>query len=105
MEISIFAKRRQTKDGRTFYTYLTTLTKKDGTEVRAVAKFNLDRCSAPKPENCPCNIIVDKANCNFNSRRVVNQATGEIIESNTLWIEQYAMGSEWEDHSMDDFED
>ena len=105
MEISIFAKKRQTKDGRTFYTYLSTLTKKDGTEIPCSVKFNQETAPAPKPENCPCNIIVDKENCNLSSKKYFRESTGEILDTHTLWINQYAAGGEWIDHSMDEFED
>lgn len=102
MEISIFAKKRQTKDGRPFYIYLTTLHRKDGTEVKAQAKFSTE-CDPPKPESCPCNIIVDKENCNFSSKTVLIEATGELVDRSILWIKQWANGSEYVDHSMDDF--
>ena len=105
MELAIFAKKRQTRDGRTFYTYLTTLTKKDGEEVTCSAKFS-EAFPAPKPETCPINIIVDKADCNFRAKRLINEATGEVFMSNTLWINKWAASpNEWEDHSMDDFEE
>ena len=105
MEIAIFAKKRQTKDGRSFYSYLTTLTRKGGEQVTCSAKF-CEAFPGPKPESCPINIIVDKADCNFTSKRVLNQATGEVFESNTIWINKWAASpNEWEDHSMDDFED
>ena len=104
MEIGIYAKKRQTRDGRTFYIYLTKLTKKDGEEINARVKFN-EAAPGPKPEACPCNIIVDKANCNFNHKRVLDKSTGEVYEQNTLWVNQWAAGSEWVDTSMDEFED
>ena len=104
MEISIYAKKRQTRDGRTFYVYLSTLTKKDGTEIPVAVKFNKD-LTPPKPESCPCNIILDKEHCNLSKRNFFRQETGEIVESHTLWVNQYAAGSEFVDHSMDDIED
>lgn len=104
MELSIFAKKRQTRDGRIFHVYLTTLTRKDGSTVGAAVKFG-NGCDAPDPAACPCNIIVDKENANFSSKHVLNEATGEVIERNTLWVNQYAAGSEYVDHSMDDFAD
>ena len=104
MEISIFAKKRQSKDGRTFYVYLSTLTKKDGSELPCSVKFNKD-ITPPKPEDCPCNIIVDKEHCNLSHKNILNPETGYVMETHTLWVNQYAAGSEYVDHSMDDFED
>ena len=104
MEISIYAKKRQTKDGRTFYVYLSTLRKKDGSEIPCSVKFNKD-LTPPKPETCPCNIIVDKEHCNLSSKKFFREETGEILETHTLWVNQYAAGGEFVDHSMDDIED
>lgn len=104
MELSIFAKRRRTQDGKIFFTYLTTATKKDGTEVPCSVRFT-EPAQPPKPENCPCNIIVNKEHCNMSKKKIFREATGEILEVHTLWISQYAGGSEYVDHSMDEFED
>lgn len=104
MEISIFAKNRKTREGRSFTVYLSSLTKKDGTQVPCSVKFNAT-CQPPKPESCPLNIIVDKEHCNVSKRRYLNESTGEIMESYTLWVNQYAAGGEYVDHSMDEFED
>lgn len=104
MEISIFAKKRQTAEGRTFYTYLSTLTKKDGTEIPCSVKFNKD-IQPPRPEECPCNIIVNKEHCNLSTKKIFRESTGEVLEAHTLWVNQYAAGGEWVDHSMDDIED
>ena len=59
MQVTIFAKKRNTKEGKVFYTYLTKLTKKDGTEVTASVKFR-DECGSPKPDHCPCNNLLEK---------------------------------------------
>lgn len=104
MEISIFAKRRRTKDGREFFAYLSSLRKKDGDTIPVSVKFNKE-IQPPKPESCPCNIIVDKENCNLSSKKFFREETGEILETHTLWVNQYAAGSEFVDHSMDDIED
>ena len=39
MELTIFAKKRQSNDGRPFFTYLSTLTRKDGEEIKVQVKF------------------------------------------------------------------
>lgn len=104
MEISIFAKNRKIKEGRSFTVYISSLKKKDGTEVPCNVKFN-QSCTPPKPEACPCNIIIAKEHCNVSKRRYLNESTGEILDAYTLWVNQYAAGGEYVDHSMDDFED
>ena len=102
MQITIFAKKRNTKEGKVFFTYLTKLTKKDGTEVTASAKFR-DECGSPKPDKCPMNILLEKVDCNFNSKATTDEETGEIRTSNTLWINNWKEGEPYVDHSMDDF--
>lgn len=103
MEITIFAKKRTTKEGKIFYTYLTRLNRKDGFEETSQVKFR-EPAVAPKPENCPCNIIATKNNMNMSKKILTDTETGEIIESRTLWISNYVAGSEYIDHSMDDYE-
>ena len=51
------------------------------------------------------NIIVDKEHCNVSKRRYLNESTGEVLDAFTLWVNQYAAGGEYVDHSMDEFED
>lgn len=104
MEISIFAKERRTREGRSFHTYFTTLTKKDGSQLVAAVKFRRE-CGEPDPAACPQNIIVDKEHCNLSRKNFLNESTGELVQTNTLWVSQWAGGSEYVDHSMDDFED
>lgn len=104
MEISIFAKERRSREGRAFHTFFATLTKKDGTEVPVSVKFRKE-CGEPDAAKCPQNIIVDKEHCNLSRKRFLNESTGELVETNTLWVSQWAGGSEYVDHSMDDFED
>lgn len=101
MEISIFAKKRQTKEGKTFYTYLTTLTNRDGVSVSAQVKFR-ESCAQPKPESCPRNIVFDKRDGNLSVREFTNEK-GETVVSRTLWISAWDEGSPYEDHSLDDY--
>lgn len=104
MEISIFAKKRQTREGRTFYTYLSTLTKKDGSAIPCSVRFQ--KGQEPKPELCPCNIIVNKTDCNLSSKKFFREETGEFFDSHTLWVNAYKYSeTPYEDHSMDDIED
>ena len=104
MELTVFAKKRQAKDGRTFYTYISTLVKKTtGESLTTQVKFR-ESCGQPKPEECPMNIIVDKKNANFTTKELQNEETGQTIVSNTLWVTDWKKGTEYVDHSMDDFD-
>lgn len=103
MQITVFAKKRHTEEGKTFFSYLSKLVKKDGTEVTTAVKFRED-CGQPRGESCPCNIIVEKGDCNFSTKCITNEETGEIITSNTLWVNRWEMGDPYIDHSMDDFQ-
>lgn len=106
MEITIFAKKRQSKDGRTFYTYLSTLTKKTtGEQVTVQVKFRQD-AGQPDPHACPMNIVFDKADANYTEKlREIENENGEkvTIHSNTLWVSKWETGSAYVDTSMDDF--
>ena len=104
MEISLFAKKRITKEGKTFYQFLTTLEKKDGTtETVRVAFRNIDGNDIPKAESCPRNIGFDKEHANMATTKYTDNETGEIKERKTLWITKWESGSEYVDHSLDDY--
>lgn len=103
MEITVFAKKRTTKDNtRTFYSYLSKLTRKDGTEQTVTVKFR-DECGAPKPDACPMNIIIEKDKCNMSKKDFIYDETGEVGTSHTLWVTAWEQGAEYVDHSMDEF--
>lgn len=101
MEITVFAKKKQTKQGKTFFTYLTTLKKKDGTEDKMEVKFR-DECGVP--EKFPVNIIVNKDQCNISKKMKNREDTGEIFEVKTLWITAWSAGSEYVDTSLDEYD-
>lgn len=103
MEISIFAKKRTAGDGKTFYSYLSTLTRKDGTTQTVSVKFR-DECGHPKPEECPMNIVVEKSAANIAKSTFTREDTGEVATSYTMWVSAWAKGSEYVDTSMDEFE-
>ena len=106
LELTIFAKKAKSNDGKTFYRYLTTLPKG---EEKVEVKFRED-CGNPK--DCPCNIIIKKGDCNLASRKytvdVVNKETGEVIEeqreSKVLWVSNWTKSDNvYEDTSMDEY--
>lgn len=105
MEITIFAKKRNTKEGKQFFSYLTTLHRKDGSDLVAAVKFRDDCDALPDPKSCPMNIRFDKALANLATREYTREDTGEVAKSYTLWLSGWVPGEEYVDHSMDDIED
>ena len=103
MEITIYAKKRNTADGKKFYSYLSTLIRKDGTKQTVSVKFR-DDAGSPKPEHCPMNIKFDKGNANMTTKEFTREDTGETAVSYTLWISAWEPGAPFVDHSLDDFE-
>lgn len=103
MELTVFAKNRTTKEGKPFQTYFSKLTKKDGTEMTTELKFR-DECGAPK--KFPCNIIVEKQDCNLAEKPVTYEKDGVETDAiqRRLWISAWTEGSEYVDHSLDDFD-
>ncbi len=102
MELTIFAKKKTTNEGKTFFAYLSTLTRKDGTKQSVQVKFR-ESCGAPKPELCPLNIKIDKTKANLSSREFVREDSGETITSFTLWVSAWENGAPYVDHSLDEF--
>lgn len=102
MELTVFAKKRTTTEGKRFYTYLTQLTRKeDGERVSVQVKF--PEGLAPKADDCPLNIIVNKEKANLAVKKLGTE-NGEII-SRTLWIKEYTISKNpFEDTSLDDYE-
>lgn len=103
MEIAIYAKKRTTSEGKTFFSYLSTLTRKDGTKQTVSVKFR-DDAGSPKPEHCPMNIKFDKGSANLSTSEFVREDTGEIGTSYVLWVSRWEQGAPFVDHSLDDFE-
>ena len=102
MEKTIFAKKRTSREGKKFYSYLSTLVNSDGVTIPVSVKFR-EECGSPNPNDCPMNIIFDKANANLTTREYIREDTGELANSFTLWISKWEKGSEYVDHSLDDF--
>lgn len=102
MEITIYAKKRSTTEGKTFYSYLSRLPRKDGTELTVSVKFR-DEAGNPKPEKCPMNIQFNKRDANLAKHEFVREDTGECGMSYTLWISAWEQGTEFVDHSLDEF--
>ena len=107
MEKTIFAKKRTTKEGKIFYTYLTTLHKKTTDEdITVQVKFR-EECGQPKADECPMNIVLNDGDMNFTEKnREYTTEDGEIktIVERTLWVNKWSQGSPYIDESMNDFD-
>ena len=104
LELTIFAKKMQTKDGKSYFRYLTTLPRE---EERIRVKFRED---AGVPKDCPCNILIAKGDCNlskeFYNVKIVDEETGEVKEerreSRVLWVSAWTKSETvYVDNSMD----
>ena len=103
MQITVFAKRRQTKEGKTFFNYLSTLTDREGKQIPCQVKFR-DSAGTPKPEMCPMNIIFNKGDANMTTREYTDPETAEIRKAHVLWISAWNEGETYVDHSLDNFD-
>lgn len=104
MKVTVFGKKKTSKDGKSFVAYVAKLNRKDGSTLTASVKFRED-CGAPRLEDCPVNIEFDKASANLATRTYVREDTGEEGTSYTLWVSNWKESEEvYMDHSLDDFE-
>lgn len=103
MELTVFSKKKSTKEGKPFLTYFAKMTKKDGTELTTEVKFR-EECGAPK--ECPCNIIVEKQDANLVEKPITYEKDGEEKDAiqRRLWVSAWVDGEPYVDHSLDDFE-
>ena len=113
MQINIFHKKGVKNDGKTFPIYLSTLTKKDGTQLSVNVKFRED-AGQPDPKDCPCVIEIDKTAANLVIKPIIvedddgekgylTDENGEIKNRNTLWVSHWDMVGPYVDKSLDDF--
>lgn len=106
MLLNVFAKKRTSKDGKVFYNYLSSLTKKDGVQETVQLKFRED-CGQPKGDSCPRVIEVKKEDANLVKKLItVESEDGEEkeIEERKLWISAWEDKGAYVDHSLDDYE-
>ena len=105
MNLTVFAKKRTTKEGKAFNTYFSKLIKKDGEEVTTEVKFR-DECGTTS--EFPCNIVVNKENANF-VEKAVKYTDKDGVEQDAirkqLWVSAWTQGEAYVDHSLDDFAD
>lgn len=105
MKVTVFAKKKTTQEGKTFYTYIgRMLNKKSGEEVSVQIKFKED-CGAPKPDKCPCILEIPKEMANLSRQKYGEAEDGAPLYSHTLWVSEWHNTNEkFIDHSLDDFE-
>lgn len=102
MKITVFAKSRQTESGKKFYVYVSRLRKNDGTEFPVKVNFKDDNV----PKEFPIIINVDKKDANLSTKTYVDEATGDVKETKTLWVTSWTSTDEvFVDHSLDDIID
>lgn len=113
MKITLFAKKRTTKEGKQFAVYLSTLTKNDGTNVPVTVHFK-QSAGLPNPDKCPCVVEFDRKTANLSKKErhfaKTDVVTGEMYEEtavdNQLWLSAYSiLDGEYVDNSLDDFAD
>lgn len=106
MLLNVFAKKRTGRDGKVFYNFLSTLTKKDGEQESVQLKFRED-AGLPNASKCPMTISVDKSDANLTKKMVTVEKDGEAkeIEQRTLWISKYDYIGDYVDHSLDEYAD
>lgn len=104
MMITIFSKKRTTKDGKkTFYTFITKLPKKDGTSDVVTVKFPED--NAPDTDACPVNIEIPTGKANLSSKTITDDETGKSFDSKTLWVKDWTLSDvPYVDTSLDDYD-
>lgn len=103
MKITVFAKKITVEGKKSFTRYLATLTRKDGTQIKTAVKFR-EECGEPKPEKCPMNIVLDKADANLTAQEYTGR-DGLPSVGYTLWVSKWSEGEKYVDRSLDDFED
>lgn len=102
-QITIFAKKKTTKEGKAFTAFVARMKKKDGTEIPCSVRFNQE-VTPPAASDCPMNIIIDREYANMSSKDFTYEDTGETGTSYTLWVKKLVPGDEYVDTSLDEFE-
>lgn len=99
MRVTVFSKKKTTKEGKAFETYFGTLQKKDGTEMTTEIKF---RDSVDMPDNFPSVLVTDVRNCNLSHKKKIED-DGTFKTFPVLWVAAADQWEEYVDRSLDDF--
>lgn len=104
MEIALFAKKRNTAEGKSFVGYWATLENpKTGEEVPVTVKFKDDKCKPVPLEDCPCMITLEKGDCSLTKPYEFESKDGSVGIGRDLWIYNWERSGDYVDHSMDDY--
>lgn len=110
MKITLFSKKKHTKEGKEFNVFVGTLNRKDGTNQYMTVKYSGDDKRLDfDGRKCPYIIEFNKEDANITkkTRTLTDKETGETksITNYTLWLKNYKESSEkFIDHSLDEFE-
>lgn len=104
MKTTVFAKKVKTNDGKSFFTYVTSLEKKDGSkQYMKVMYSGKDKNKSFDPETCPVVIEFDRDKANISTTSGTTK-DGKEWKRYTLWLKDYTVSEEkFVDHSLDDF--
>lgn len=102
MKMTIFAKKGQSRDGRTFFRYLGRLIRKSTGETVTVAVKFRETAGHPDAAKCPMNIEFSKADANYTEKEITRD-DGSTIISREIWISAWKDAGAFVDTSMDDF--
>lgn len=104
MKVTVFGKKRTTKEGKVFTSYLGKVTKKTGEKITVQVKFR-EECGFPK--TTPCVINFDKKDANFSEKERTYTDNETQEEKKTieriLWVSNFKE-EKFVDTSMDEFE-
>lgn len=104
MKTTVFAKKVKTNDGKSFFTFVTSLEKKDGSkQYMNVMYSGDDKNKKFDSEDCPVVIKFDRNNANISTTTYTTK-DGEERKRYTLWLKDYTVSEEkFVDHSLDEF--
>lgn len=104
MLVTVFARKKKSREGKEFTAYSGRLTNKSGEQINVSIRFRQE-CGSPKAADCPLNIEFDKADANLVQETYVREDTGEDATAYKLWIQAWKESEiVYRDTSLDDFE-
>lgn len=102
MEITVFASKRTTKEGKPYSVFTSRLLNKRTGETFGVRVKFRDGSPMLRGDQCPCNIILQPGDSSLSPKKY--EKDGVERTSYTLWLSGWRMSpNAFVDHSMDDF--